>query len=138
VRGNLNGDALVVLDTPAMVMWLSGHGTLSSSIRERIERELGAGALAISVISILEASQYVDSGRLKLSVDKRRWLSTLASIDGLQVVPVDMAITVRAASFPAELDLNMRLIAATAITVNAVLVTPNEHLRALVYGESIW
>ncbi|MFP3637188.1 hypothetical protein, partial [Bacillus sp. SIMBA_033] len=85
-----------------------------------IERELGAGALAISLISILEASQYVDSGRLKLSVDKRRWLSTLASIDGLQVVPVDMDITVRAASFPAELDLNMRLIAATAITVNAV------------------
>ncbi|KUZ34865.1 MULTISPECIES: type II toxin-antitoxin system VapC family toxin [Burkholderia cepacia complex] len=129
---------MVVIDTQALVMWLSGQGTLSSAMRERIERERHAGALAISVISVLEVSQYVDGGRLKLSVDKRRWLSTLVSIDGLRVIPVDMAITIRAANFPIEIDMSLRLIAATAITVDAVLITPDKRLHTLVYGESVW
>jgi PIN domain nuclease of toxin-antitoxin system len=129
---------VIVLDTRALVAWITGHGTLSESAREQIDRERESSGIVISVISVLEVGRYIDSGRLQLSTDKRSWLSALGSIDGLQVIPVDMAIAVRAAAFPTELDFNERLIAATAIALDCGLVTPKVRLRELVYVETIW
>jgi PIN domain nuclease of toxin-antitoxin system len=127
-----------MLDTRALVAWITGQGTLSATAREKIESEREAGEIAISVISVLELGRYVDDGRLELSIDKRRWLLTLASIEGLHVMPVDMAIAVRAAFFPSELASNERLVAATAIILGCDLVTPDARLRKLVYVETIW
>lgn len=129
---------MIVLDTPALVAWISGQGTLSAAVRERIERELEAGEIAISVISVLEVARYIDDGRLELSVGKRSWLSALVSMQGLRAIPVDMAITIRAAGFPRELASNERLIAATAIALGCDLVTPDARLRKLVLLETIW
>lgn len=129
---------MIMLDTQALVAWITGHGTLSTAAREKIEREREAGETAISVISVLELGRYIDDGRLQLSIDKRRWLMALTSIEGLHVMPVDMAVTLRAAVFPSELASNERLIAATAIMLGCELVTPDARLRKLVYVETIW
>ncbi|TAL93197.1 MAG: PIN domain-containing protein [Paraburkholderia sp.] len=129
---------MIVLDTRALVAWITGQGTLSVTARAKIEHEREAGEIAISVISVLELGRYIDDGRLQLSIDKRRWLLAVASIEGLRVIPVDMAIAVRAAVFPSELASDERLIAATAITLGCELVTPEARMRELVYIETIW
>ncbi|RZF24691.1 type II toxin-antitoxin system VapC family toxin [Paraburkholderia sp. UYCP14C] len=129
---------MIVLDTTALIMWLGGHDKLSVTARDAIEREMQVGEIAISMISVVEVAEYVDDGRLKLSVDTRRWLSTLASIEGMRVVPVDMAIAVQAAALPTLLTSHQRLIASTAIVLGGMLITPDARLRAYSYGGAIW
>ncbi|WP_233858028.1 type II toxin-antitoxin system VapC family toxin [Paraburkholderia sp. HD33-4] len=129
---------MIVLDTTALIMWLGGHDKLSAAAREAIEREMQVGEIAISMISVVEVAEYVDDGRLKLSVDTRRWLSTLASIEGMRVVPVDMAIAVQAAALPTLLTSHQRLIASTAIVLGGMLITPDARLRAYSYAGAIW
>jgi PIN domain nuclease of toxin-antitoxin system len=129
---------MIVLDTPALVCWLSGQGELSDAALAAIERELEGGTIAISAISVLDIAQYVEEGCLSLSIDTRSWLSALASLEGVRVVPVDTAIAVRAATMPFELSERQRLLAATARELHATLVTSDAQLREAVYTESIW
>lgn len=129
---------MIVLDTAALISWLSGHGELSQAAREAIECERHMGEIAISVISALDVSQYIDDGRLKLSINTRIWLSTLASIEGIRVVPIDTGIAVRAATLPSVLSSHQRLIGATATALGASLITPDALLREFAYAEVIW
>ncbi|MEX3858615.1 MULTISPECIES: type II toxin-antitoxin system VapC family toxin [Paraburkholderia] len=129
---------MIVLDTAALIMWLSAHDKLSVTARKAIDREMNAGEIAISMISVLEVAEYVEDGRLKLCVDTRRWLSTLASVEGLRVVPVDMAIAVQAAALPTTLTSHQRLIASTAMALGGTLITPDARLREFSYAGAIW
>ncbi|WP_296650210.1 type II toxin-antitoxin system VapC family toxin [Paraburkholderia sp.] len=129
---------MITLDTLALVYWLSGANELSGAALKAIENELNGGEILISTISMLELAQFVDDGRLALSMDTRSWFSTLASIEGVRLVPVDAAIAVRAASMSRELSSHQRLIAATARTLGGALVTPDERMRALTYLDAVW
>lgn len=129
---------MIVLDSTALLAWLDGQDRLSDAALAAIELELKGGDVAISVISVLDISQYIDDGRLQLSVSKRNWLSLLPSIEGLRVVPVDMAIALRAATLSSVLPSHQRLIAATAIAHGAALITLNARLREFGYAEAIW
>ncbi|WP_321807026.1 hypothetical protein [Burkholderia sp. BCC1993] len=129
---------MIVLDTPALISWLSSRGDLCAGTREVIDRSLRAREIAISVISVLDIGQYVHDGRLELSVSTRSWLSELASIDGIRLVAVDTIIAVRAAALSTLLSSHQRLIAATATTLAGVLVTPDTRMRELAYVETIW
>ena len=129
---------MIVLDTPALISWLSGRGDLCAGTREVINRSLRGREIAISVISVVDTGQYVHDGRLELSVSTRSWLSELASIDGIRLVAVDTIIAVRAAALSTMLSSHQRLIAATATTLAGVLVTPDTRMRELAYVETIW
>ncbi|MGF6839606.1 PIN domain nuclease of toxin-antitoxin system [Paraburkholderia youngii] len=49
---------MIVLDTAALIMWLSAHDKLSVTARKAIDREMNAGEIAISMISVLEVAEY--------------------------------------------------------------------------------
>jgi PIN domain nuclease of toxin-antitoxin system len=129
---------MITLDTFALVYWLGGRNELSPAAQEAIERELAEGEVLISAISVLDVGQFIQDGQLALSMDTRSWLSTLVSIEGVRMVPVDTGIAVRAASMSPELSSHQRLIAATARTLGGALVTPDARVRALTYVETIW
>lgn len=129
---------MITLDTLALVYWLSGSDKLSKVAQKAIDDELNGGEIAISAVTVFDLAEFVDDGRLALSMDTRSWLSTLVSIEGLRLVPVDTAIAVRAASMSRELTSHQRLIAATARTLGGELVTPDARMRALTYVETVW
>lgn len=129
---------MIALDTRALVYWLGNCEELSLPARDAIDLALIEGGVAISTISALEVAQFVESGLLALSMDMRNWLSTLVSIEGVRMVPVDTAIAVRAASMSAELPSHQRVIAATARTLDVALVTPDPRVSALAHVETIW
>jgi PIN domain nuclease of toxin-antitoxin system len=129
---------MIVLDTVALILWLCDQSRLSVAAREAIEREMTTGEVVISTISVLDIANYVEDGRLALSVNMRSWLSTLASIEGVRVVAVDLAIAIRAASMSSSLTSHQKLIAATAIALGGALVTPDARLREHTYADSIW
>lgn len=130
---------MITLDTLALVYWLSAAKELSRAAQHAIERELGEGGeVLISTMSMLDLAEFVEDGRLELSMDIRSWFSTLVSIEGVRLVPVDTAIAVRAASMSRELTTHQRLIAATARTLGGALVTPDARMRTLTYLDTVW
>ncbi|WP_321888151.1 type II toxin-antitoxin system VapC family toxin [Paraburkholderia bannensis] len=129
---------MVALDTCALVYWLRGDQALSEPARNAIENALEESEVLISTISVLEVAQFVENGRLALSMDTRRWLATLASLEGVRMVPVDTAIAVRATTLAPQLPPPQRLVAATARTLGVPLVTPDSRVRALTHIDTIW
>jgi PIN domain nuclease of toxin-antitoxin system len=129
---------MITLDTLALVYWLSGRGGLSPAAHDTITRELDGGEVLISTISVLDVAQFVEDGRLALSMDTRSWLSMLVSIEGVRMVSVDTSIAVRAASMSFQLSSHQRLIAATARSLGTALITPDKRIRELTYVETIW
>lgn len=129
---------MIVLDTAALILWLCDQGRLSVAAREAVERGMEAGEIAISTISVLDIAKFIEDGRLELSVNTRSWLLTLATIEGMRVIPVDFSIAVRAANMLVPLTPHQKVIVATTITLGGTLITPDAYLRTHTYVDSIW
>jgi PIN domain nuclease of toxin-antitoxin system len=102
--------------------------------------EADGGDVAISSISAWELAMIVGRGRLDLNMPAERWLSHAAAIPRLRFVSIDMKIAVAAANLPGELhgDPADRLIVATALQLDARLVTGDRKLRAYPHVRTIW
>lgn len=129
---------MITLDTLALVCWLGRQKGLSQAAHDAIDRELDGGEILISAISALEIAEFVNDGRLGLSMDARSWLSTFVSMEGVRMVPVDTEIALRAARLSTALTSHQRLIVATARTFGGALVTSDAKVRASTYVETIW
>ncbi|WP_296653420.1 type II toxin-antitoxin system VapC family toxin [Paraburkholderia sp.] len=129
---------MIALDTLALIYWLSDDKSLTPAARAAIDHETDGGEMLVSMISVLEVLQFVDDGRLALSMDARSWLSIIVSVDYVRMVPVDIEIAFRAASLSEELSCEQRLIVATARTFGTRLVTPDARLRSLAHVETVW
>lgn len=131
---------MIVLDTHALVWWVSGDPTLSKKAKSAIERELDGGDIIISAISAWEVAMLVEREKLVLSMDVSSWLDTIAAIDAVRFVPVDVEIATKSADLPGEFhkDPAHRMIVATARKFAVALVTKDEKIRAYVHVKTIW
>lgn len=75
---------MIVLDTHALVWWVTGDATLSKKAMKAIEREQSGGVIIVSAISAWEISMLVAHGRLVLSMDVGSWLATVAEIESVR------------------------------------------------------
>lgn len=122
---------MILLDTHALVWWVSGSTQLSARARRTIGSALREGPLAASTVSILEIVTAVRRGRLALASPVGQWLSDLRRLPELHFEPVGFDIAGLAGSFGDDFpgDPADRLIAATAIAMNADLLTADRRLR---------
>lgn len=132
---------MIVLDTHALVWWVSEPAKLPVRARRAIQvaRDDPAG-IVVSSISTWEIAMLVDGGRLTLSMDADSWLRTLESIPGLRFAAVDNSTAIRSVrlrEFPHR-DPADRIIAATALGLDAALVTGDRILRSYVPLRTIW
>jgi len=118
----------IVLDTHALLWWLGGSDRLSPRALEAIE---SAGAVAVSSITLWEVGMLVAKGRVDLDRSAVSWSHDLVSSGEVTDFAVDASIASRAAALddfhgdPAD-----RLIAATAISLDAPLVTKDRALAS--------
>jgi len=131
---------VIVLDTHALVWWVSGDSTLSRKAKAAIEREREGGAIIVSSISAWEIAMLVERERLLLSVDVGSWLAMAAQIESVRFVPVDVEIALKSVDLPGEFhrDPADRMIVATARKLAAPLVTKDERIRAYAHVKTIW
>jgi PIN domain nuclease of toxin-antitoxin system len=131
---------LIVLDTHALVWWLTQAPGLSPAAKRAIGRNAGNGEIVVSAISILEIATAVRRGRLQFSVPLDQWLADTRSLPELRVEPASAEIAALAGSMPEPMhgDPADRLIAATATLLGAALVTGDERLRAVPGLKTIW
>jgi PIN domain nuclease of toxin-antitoxin system len=130
---------VIVLDTH-VVVWLAGNpGHLSRAAMRAIEDAVGSGEdLLVSSVSFFEIARGVQRGRIESSVSIEELLTAIER--RFTIAPVTAEIAAAAAQLPAEFprDPFDRIIAATAMTHRADLVTSDEQIRKSRVLRTIW
>lgn len=131
---------MIVLDTHVLVWWVSNPEKLSSKARRAIERAIKAKAVYISSISVWEIALLSAKGRLKLTMDVKRWIELIEQLPALQFVPVDNRIALSSVTLPERLhpDPADRMIIATARYLGAKVVTSDTKIRRYQHVQSTW
>ena len=132
---------MIVVDTHALIWWVSGDKQLSESACKAIETELkGEGRVAVSAISAWEIAMLVAKGKLALAMDVDEWMNTVAEIDGVEFVPVTQALAIQSVRLPGEFhpDPADRMIVALARHLSAPLVTADRKIRGYRYVKTVW
>ncbi|WP_454753721.1 type II toxin-antitoxin system VapC family toxin [Cupriavidus necator] len=131
---------MIVLDTHTLVWWVAEDETLSKTAKAAIDRELEGGQIIVSAISAWEIAMLVEREKLVLSMDVGSWLATVAEIEAVHFLPIDIDIATKSVDLPGEFhkDPADRMIVATARKLAAPLVTKDEKIRAYKHVKSIW
>lgn len=132
---------MIVLDTHALVWWVSGSDALSAVADKVIKETLASGdEVIVSSISAWEIAMLIERGRLVLSMDVESWLDEVLQIDGVRFVPVDNEIGVKSTQLPGEFhnDPADRTIVATARKLAVPLVTADEKIRNYEHVKTVW
>ncbi|MGH6953552.1 MAG: type II toxin-antitoxin system VapC family toxin [Alphaproteobacteria bacterium] len=131
---------MIVLDTHVLVWWAAGGDRLSARAARTIRAALRKAPVAVSAISILEIATAVRRGRLVLSRPVEAWLEDVRALPELHLEPVSAAIAARAGLWGEDVpgDPADRLIAATALSLSAVLVTADRNLARARVVKTLW
>jgi PIN domain nuclease of toxin-antitoxin system len=132
---------VIVLDTHALIWWVSGDEPLSDTARQALARESGdaAGQIPVSAITPWEIAMLQQRGRLVLSMDLDKWSIAVESIEQVTMVPVTARVAVQSAQLPGDFhkDPADRLIVVLARELNAPLLTADEKIRNYPHVRSI-
>ena len=131
---------MIVLDTHPLLWWVNAPTTLSEPAKKAIDAAVKTNKVYVSCISSWEIALLVERGRLRLALDVRDWISRCEALPFLTFVAVGNAIaieSVRLPDFP-HADPADRIIAATALSLGAVLVTKDDKLRNYPHLKTIW
>jgi PIN domain nuclease of toxin-antitoxin system len=130
---------MIVADTHAWLWWLSGSDELSRDACDAIDRGLEDGALGVSAISVWEAAMLVKKGRLQLALSMADLVAHCEQLTGLSFLPITPRIALASVALePLHADPADRLVAATALSHRAVLVSRDDRLRRLSGLASLW
>lgn len=131
---------MIVLDTHTLVWWVTGDAALSKKAKSVIAREQDGGEIIISAISAWEITMLVEKDRLVLSMDVSSWLATVAEIEGVKFLPVDVEIANKSVVLPGEFhkDPADRMIVATARKLAVPVITKDEKIQSYPHVKTIW
>lgn len=132
---------MIVLDTHVLIWWVNGDDRLSKPARKAIKDTLTAnGQILVSAITAWEIAMLVERDRIALAMDLEEWLATVASLQGVALVPVTPQVAIQSATLPGEFhkDPADRLIVALARERNAALVTADDKIQRYVHVRWVW
>lgn len=131
---------MIVLDTNALIWWISNVDKLPQQVKKIIEEAEKEKAVYISSISVLEIYNLIKKGRLGLITLPANWLDQVESLSYVHFVPIDNKIIVQSVSLlnfdykdPAD-----RIIIATALNLGAKLITSDKKILKYSHVQSIW
>ena len=133
---------MIVLDTHALIWWVSNNVQLSSRAKNAINKELDDedGQIVISSISTWEIALLVEKNRLKLTMDVDEWIQTVTAIDKVIFKPLDNQVAIQSIRLPGEFhpDPADRMITALSRHLSAPLITSDQKIRNYQYVKTIW
>lgn len=131
---------MILLDTHALIWWVSGDARLPESTAKLITQNLAENAVLISAISAWEMAQLVARDRLVLSRPVSDWLDLVQAINGVHFVPIDHRVAVESVSLPGDFhkDPADRFLVATARLLGATLISCDDKIRAYAHVNTFW
>lgn len=130
---------MIVMDTHALIWWVTGNKKLSTQANKAIKAALAGGNIYVSAISAWEIAMLVEKGRLSLTMDIDAWLATVAAIEGVSFVPISTSVAVQSVHLPGTFhaDPADRLIVALARHYAVPLVTADAKIRDYPHVQTI-
>ena len=131
---------MIVLDTHTLLWWVNDPTTLSKPAKKAVDAAVKSNSVHASCISSWEIALLVERGRLRLALDVRDWICRCEALPFLTFVAVSTAIAVESVRLPdfPHADPADRIIAATALSLGAALVTKDDKLRNYPHVKTIW
>jgi PIN domain nuclease of toxin-antitoxin system len=130
---------MILLDTHVAVWLLGSPGRLSIKAREAIVRAGTTGEdLGYCPVSLYEIAYSARRGRLLLNAPLRDFITEMEA--RLNLIPLTSSISICAAELeePFHGDPMDRMIAATAIVENCILLTADEEIRRAEVCKTLW
>lgn len=131
---------MIVLDTHALLWWLSAGKELSPAAKRALRRVSAEQPAVASTISLFEIMTAARRGRLALRLPPDQWLADAKLLPELRFEPVTVEIAALAGRFGDELhgDPGDRLIAATALSLALPLLSADRKLQAVRGLKTVW
>ena len=131
---------MIVLDTHAWIWWVSDPERLPARARAAIEHAVASASVYVSSISVWEVAMLVARKRLELTMPAVDWVARSEALPFLRFVPIDNALALSSVAlegftYPDPAD---RLILATALWLEAPIVTKDRRMRAYARVKTIW
>jgi PIN domain nuclease of toxin-antitoxin system len=131
---------MILLDTHAWIWWVSNPDLLSVEARTLIDKALVERKIHISAMSVWEVAMLVAKNRLQLTMEVGDWIRASEGLPFVHFVPVTNAIALKAVRLPwPELtDPVDRLVMATALVLDLVLITKDKKMKKEAPGKTVW
>ncbi len=131
---------MIILDTHSLLWWIGTPKKLSKKAQQEIEKTIKKDKILISSISIWEICLLVEKGRLDLTMEIENWIQKVERLPFLQFIPVDNKIAAKSVFLPKPIhaDPADRIIIATALNLNASIITGDRLIRSYPHVKSVW
>lgn len=132
---------MIVLDTHALLWWLSEPDRIPAKSRRVLERTIAENAgVSASSITAWEIAMLSKRDRLELTIPVETWIDHVDALPWFSFVPVDHRIALRSVLLEdfTHRDPADRMIVATALVLNATLVTGDTRLRSYDAVRTLW
>lgn len=131
---------MIVLDTHIVIWDALQPERLSEPARQAIAQANQTDGSLLCDISLWEIAMLMQKGRLKVDTDPLSLINLLLQANRLRVQPITPAIAAQSARLPDSVNKDPadRLIVATALVEQAVLVTADENLRQSEAIKTLW
>lgn len=127
---------MIVLDTHAWIWWVSDPRKLGKRGRAVLDEAEWIGVPAVCTFEVAAA---LARGRITLDRSPLDWLEQALALPRVELLALTPSIAVKATQLGAfRGDPADRLIVASAIVHDAVLVTRDRHIRAFTNVNSVW
>jgi len=132
---------VIVLDTHALLWWVSNPERVPAKARRLLDKAVADNStVSVSAISTWEIAMLSLRARLELTMPVDAWIAHVEELPWLTFVSVDNRIALRSVhleGFPHR-DPADRIIVATALVLNATLVTADDRLRSWKSVRTVW
>jgi PIN domain nuclease of toxin-antitoxin system len=123
------GKTDITLDTHSLLWYLDSdyHNRLSNKALEVISEAELSSIIYVPIISLAEALHQIDKQRFNITWDKL--MSSIRNNEAYEIVPLNEDVLDKAVSLKG-LEIHDRLIVATALVTDSVLVSKDKEIRA--------
>lgn len=124
------GKADITIDTHTMLWYLDSdyNFKLSKKASDMIAQAETSGTIYVPIISLAEALHQIDKGKFNITFDKL--MLSIRNNEAYEIVSFDEEILEKAVALK-SLEIHDRLIIATALVKDSILVSKDKELRAL-------
>ena len=131
---------MILLDTHTWIWFVSNPELLSNTAKKRINRSQKEHSIYISCISAWEVALLVEKKRLELSMEIDDWISKSEVLPFFTFVPIDNDTALRSVRLqpPLHNDPADRIIIATALKMDATIITKDEKILNYPHVRAVW
>lgn len=125
-----------VTDTHSLVWYFTEDAKLSRNAVEAFEGTIKEGTIIIPAVVLAETMFIAKKGRISLTFEET--LKRIEECENFDIAPLDVDILKVADKIETDMEMHDRLIVATAIYYEAVLITRDERIKKSGVVATIW